>query len=106
MLVTTPGRMEVTIRVNQMPSFELVENGWKRFHMDCDGKIIVATVRPKMFKKFEEAAAQYPYWIATVTGKVGSLTGNGFVLDSPSIQAFERKMKADPQVGESSEPQG
>ena len=97
--------MEVTIRVNQIPTFELVENGWKRFHLDCEGKLVVVTVRPKMFKKFEEASVQYPQWIATVTGKVGSLTGDGFILDLPSIQIFERKMKPEIQVVEQPEQQ-
>ena len=33
-------------------------------------------------------------WVTAIGGKMGELTDNGFVLNEPSIQVFERKPKA------------
>jgi len=33
-------------------------------------------------------------WIAAIAGKMGELTDDGFVLNEPNIQVFERKLKA------------
>ena len=46
-----------------------------------------------MFKKFEDAQANYPQWVAAIAGKLGNPTENGFVLDEPNIQVFEKKPK-------------
>lgn len=90
-----PGKMEVTIKINQLPDAQVVQNNWKQFEIDCDGKVVTVTVKPKMFKKLEEAQANYPLWIAAITGKIGDATSNGFVLAEPNIQTFERKPKAE-----------
>ena len=62
------GKLEVTIKFSQFPTVELVENGWKRIEMDCGGRIVSATFRPKMFNKLETAAKQFPEWVASVVG--------------------------------------
>jgi hypothetical protein len=50
-----------------------------------------------MFKKLEEAQANYPMWVAAIAGKLGEATPDGFVLVEPAIQVFEKKPK-DPQA--------
>ena len=92
--MSVPGKLEATIKINELPTAESVENGWQRFTIDCDGREVSVTVKPKMWKKLTTAAEQYAEWVAAVTGRVGELTPEGFVLESPSIQAFERKPKA------------
>jgi hypothetical protein len=90
----TPGKMELTIKINEFPSdVKTVENGWKEFDLDCDGQEVTIKVKPKVFKKLEEAQANYPMWVAAIAGKMGELTNKGFVLDQPNIQVFERKPK-------------
>ena len=69
---------------------------WKQFIVDCDGRIFTITVKPKMFKKLEEAQANFPMWVAAIAGKLGEATPDGFVLADPAIQVFEKKPK-DPQ---------
>jgi hypothetical protein len=32
-------------------------------------------------------------WVAAIAGKMGKLTNNGFVLDQPAVQTFEKKPK-------------
>jgi len=87
------GRLELTIKINELPSPEPVENGWQQFSIDCEGVVFKVTVRPKIWRRLEEAEKNYPMWVAAVSGKLGAKTDDGYVLEQPSIQAFERKPK-------------
>jgi len=87
------GRLEVIIKISELPEPEAVENGWQQFEIDCDGKIITATVKPKVWKKLQQAQENYPMWVAAIAGKMGEATENGFILDQPNIQVFEKKPK-------------
>ena len=92
--MATAGKLELTIKINEFPdNAKTVENNWKQFEVDCDGKIITITVKPKVFKKLEDAQANYPMWVAAIAGKMGEATPNGFVLAEPAIQVFEKKPK-------------
>ncbi len=88
------GKLEITIKINEFPAdVRTVENGWKEFDLDCEGQIVQVKVKPKVFKKLEQAQQNYPMWVAAIAGKMGTLTETGFALDQPSIQVFERKPK-------------
>ncbi|MGF1988824.1 MAG: fertility inhibition FinO-like protein [Nostoc sp. ZfuVER08] len=89
------GKLEVTIKINELPEAKTVENAWQQFELDCDGRIVSITVKPKIWKKLTDAANNYPQWVAAIAGKLGQETDNGFVLDEPNIQVFERKPKAE-----------
>ena len=92
--MATAGKLELTIKINSFPEdVRTVENGWKRFELDCDGVMVSITVKPKIFKKLEDAVANYPLWVAAIAGKMGSRTKDGFVLENASITTFERKPK-------------
>ena len=88
------GKLELTLKITEFPTdVQTVENNWKQFTVDCDGRIFTITVKPKMFKKLEEAQANYPLWVAAIAGKLGEATPDGFVLADPAIQVFEKKPK-------------
>ncbi len=89
------GKLEVTVKINELPQAKTIENGWQQFDVDCDGRVISITVKPKVWKKLTDAQANYPQWVASIAGKIGVSTENGFVLREPNIQVFERKPKAD-----------
>jgi hypothetical protein len=92
--MSVPGKLELTIKINEFPAdVQTVENGWKEFELDCDGQIVSVKVKPKVFKKLEQAQENYPMWVAAIAGKMGLPTENGFVLNEPNIQVFERKPK-------------
>jgi len=92
--MSTLGKMELTIKINEFPAdVQTVENGWKQFELDCDGQLVRVSVKPKVFKKLEQAQADYPMWVAAIAGKMGEQFEGGFVLDQPNIQVFERKPK-------------
>ncbi len=88
-----PGKLEITVKISQLPSPRVMDDGCKAFDIDCDGQIVVVTVKPKVWRKLEEAQANYPMWIAAITGKMGQKGKNGFVLNEPAIQVFEKKPK-------------
>jgi hypothetical protein len=88
------GKLELTIKINELPNdVSIDQNGWKSFDVDCDGQIFSVTVKPKVFKKLEDAQANYPQWVAAIAGKMGEVTKTGFVLLEPNIQVFEKKPK-------------
>lgn len=92
--MATVGKLELTIKINEFPdNAKTVENNWKQFEVDCDGQIITITVKPKVFKKLEDAQANYPMWVAAIAGKMGEATPKGFVLAEPAVQVFEKKPK-------------
>jgi hypothetical protein len=91
--MTVARKLEVTIKITELPAATTVENGWKSFEVDCDGQVIAVTVKPKIWKKLEDAQANYPMWVAAIAGKMGLPTPSGFVLADPSIQVFEKKAK-------------
>ena len=88
------GKLELTIKISELPvDVSVDKNGWKFFDLDCDGQIFNVTVKPKVFKKLEDAQASYPQWVAAIAGKMGEATETGFVLLEPNIQVFEKKPK-------------
>jgi len=93
-LPMTLGKLELIIKINEFPNnVETNKDNWKTFELDCDGRVVSVTVKPKIWKKLEDAVANYPQWVAAISGKMGESTSNGFVLSEPSIQVFEKKPK-------------
>ncbi|MBW4640411.1 MAG: hypothetical protein KME05_19715 [Gloeocapsa sp. UFS-A4-WI-NPMV-4B04] len=90
----TLGKMELTIKINEFPTdVRTVENGLKQFDIDTGSRIVTITVKPKMFKKLEQAQENYPMWVAAIAGLMGEKTDKGFMLNEPNIQTFEKKPK-------------
>ncbi len=87
-----PAKLEVIIKINELPAEVTTnKNGWKEFKLDCGGRIVAVSLRPRMWNKIEEASKQWPLWLATITGQMGQSVGTGFVLVEPAVQVFERK---------------
>ncbi|BAY72594.1 hypothetical protein ACN23B_28105 (plasmid) [Anabaena sp. FACHB-709] len=74
------GKLEVTININKLPEAKTIENNWQQLDIDCDGRIITVTVKPKVWKKLTDAATNYPQWVAAITGKLDQSNEYGFVL--------------------------
>ena len=92
-LMATTGKLELTIKISELPEVKTVENGLQYFELDCNGRIFAVTVKPKVWKKLTDAQANYPMWVAAITGQMGAMTLDGFVLDEANIQVFEKKPK-------------
>jgi hypothetical protein len=92
-----PGKLEVTIKINTMPADVTTDaNGWKTLVVDCDGARVTVHVRPRVWNKLAQAAANWPMWVAAITGGMGPRTPDGFEMAEPNIQVFERKPKPAP----------
>jgi len=88
------GKLELTIKINEFPvDVATDKNGWKSFDLDCDGKIFHVHVKPKVFKKLEDAQANFPQWVGAIAGKLGEKTEQGFVLLETNVQVFEKIIK-------------
>ena len=86
------GKLEVTIRFNSLPKPLIIQDGIK-FGIKTDGKLISVTMRPKLWNKLTAAAERWPSWVATLTGKMGATTTDGFELLESAVQIFEKKVK-------------
>ncbi|WP_231510531.1 hypothetical protein [Fischerella sp. PCC 9605] len=65
-MIMIQGRLEITIKINELPQAKTVENGWQQFDIECDGRIITTTVKPKVWKKLTDAQANYPQWVGAI----------------------------------------
>ena len=88
-----PGKLDVTLKITQLPQVQVIEGGLKRFAVQCEGREVEVTVKPKVFAKLEEAQKMWPLWSGAIAGQMGEPTPTGFVLLNPNIQVFERKAK-------------
>jgi hypothetical protein len=92
--MSIPGKLEVTLKINQLPTeVTTTSNGWKQFEIDCGGRTVIVALRPRMWNKLEQASKDWPLWLAAISGQMGQSVGQGFKLEEPSVQVFERRAK-------------
>lgn len=85
------GKIEICIKINELPAdSKTLRNGWEEFIIDTQGKMVKITVRPRTWKKLQQASRNYPVWIANIRGKIGSKIKGGFELLTPGVQIFEK----------------
>lgn len=90
----TQAKVEIVIKLSEYPAdVATVQNGWKEFKVENGGRFFVITVKPSVFKKLDEAKANYPEWVAAIAGQLGPLNGDTFTVLQPNIQVFEKKAK-------------
>jgi hypothetical protein len=89
------GKLELTIKINELPQGKTFQNGWESFELDCDGQIVSVSVKSKVWKKLTDAQANFSMWVAAIGGQTGKATADGFVLEQPNIQVFEKKPKVE-----------
>jgi hypothetical protein len=90
--MATSGKLELMVKINELPSEVTTnKNGWKVFKIDCGGRLVEISLRPRMWTKIEEASKQWPLWLAAISGGMGQNQGTGFVMVEPAVQVFERK---------------
>jgi ProP effector len=88
-----PCRLEVMVKINELPgNAKTVENEWKRFFVQTPNYRIQVTVRPKTWNKLQQAAKDYPAWVAQIKGQIGEKIPQGFVLEQATVQIFSKKV--------------
>lgn len=88
-------KLEITIKISELPQAKTLENSLQQLNVDCGGRIISLTVKPKVWNKLTDGASNYPQWVGASAGKLGQQTEQGFVSKQLSIQVFERKPKVE-----------
>ena len=91
------GRLELTLKFSDLPKPMPVKSGMK-IGIQTDSALVVATLPPKAWKKLEKAQAEWPQWVAALTGKLGTRAGADgeavVVLEQPALQVVEKKVKS------------
>jgi hypothetical protein len=93
MAMAIPGKLEVTIKISQLPEAKPASAQTMLFAVQADGKTVVVEVKNKVWNTLKTAAENYPQWVAAITGKMGQGVTGGFRLDGPAVQVFEKKPK-------------
>jgi hypothetical protein len=90
------GKLEVTIKINLLPSdVATTKNGWKEFQIDFGTRSAIIALRPRLWTRLEAASQTLPHWIAVITGQMGEdVTKGCFRLVEPNLQVFEYTPKA------------
>lgn len=92
-------RSEVTLKFNEMPPAEPApEKKVKMTLADENGNQFIVLLNAKSYRKAQEAAATYPKYAGSVSGKLGKLTADGFEVLEAGIKVFEVKPKEKEEV--------
>ena len=90
-----PGRLELTVKFSELPQPLPVQGGLKIGIQTGEG-IVTAILPPKIWRKLEQAAKDYPQWIAALSGSLARFAAGEISLKHPSVQVFERKVRPEP----------
>ena len=58
-------------------------------------------VKNKLWTKLVQASRDWPAWVAALSGTMSQRTAQGFELDNPSLQVFDKKPKPATEVATS-----
>lgn len=99
-----PGKLDVTLKINQLPQAKPASPGTVLFAVQADGQTVAVELKNKAWNTLKTAAETYPQWVAAIAGKIGEALAGGFRLDHPTVQVFERKPKPEPTAAPAPEP--
>ena len=90
-----PGKLDVTLKINQLPQAKPASAQTMLFAVHADGQTVVVELKNKAWNTLKTAAENYPQWVATITGPMGEAIEGGFRLVNPAVQVFEKQPKPD-----------
>ncbi len=91
-----PGKLDITLKINQLPQVKPTSTQTVLFAVQADGRTVVVELKNKAWNTLKTAAKTYPQWVAAIGGRLGEAIEGGFRLDHPTVQVFERKAKPEP----------
>lgn len=86
------GRLELTVKFSDLPKPMTVQGGIKIGIETAEG-VVTAILSPKIWRKLEQAAKDYPMWVAALSGSLDRVIDKEIVLKQPAVQVFEKKSK-------------
>ncbi len=96
-----PGRLELTAKFSELPPPLPVQGGIKIGVQTAEGTV-TAILPPKVWRRLEQAAKDYPQWVAALSGSLDRFAEGEIVLQHPTVQVFERKAR--PEVAAEAKP--
>ena len=87
-----PGRLELTVKFSELPQPLPVQGGLKIGIQTGEG-IVTAILPPKIWRKLEQAAKDYPQWIAALSGSLARFTDEEIALQHPSVRVFGKSVR-------------
>ncbi len=87
-----PGRLELTVKFSELPQPLPVQGGLK-IGIQTGEEIVTAILPPKIWRKLEQAAQDYPSWVAALSGSLARFADGEIALQHPSVQVFEKKAR-------------
>lgn len=86
-----PGRIEIVVKINQLPA-EVRNIGHEvQFTIDTGEQIVAVTMKLRIWERLVQVNQGDVPWVAAIKGKMGMRTEKGFVLEQPAVQIFEKK---------------
>lgn len=102
--MAVPGKLDVTLKINQLPQAKPASAQTMLFAVHTDGQTVVVELKNKAWNTLKTAAENYPQWVAAITGQMGEAIEGGFRLMNPAVQVFEKKPKPDAAASPAPEP--
>jgi hypothetical protein len=92
-----PGRLEFTAKFSELPPPLPVQGGVKIGVQTAEGTV-PAILSPKVWRKLEQAAKNYPQWVTALSGSLERFADDEIGLQHPTLQVLEKKTR--PEVAE------
>lgn len=86
------GRLEFKVKFSDLPTPLAVQGGMKIGIQAGEG-IVTAILPSRLWKKLEQAAQDYPQWVAALGGSPGQFKEGEITIKYPTLQIFEKKSK-------------
>jgi hypothetical protein len=89
--MNTASRLEVTIKMNQIPTPQATKDGTHLFKVQYGDRVVSFSVKQKTWQKVANSAKSMDYFVIAVSGGMGPNTDDGFELLNASAQCFQGK---------------
>jgi hypothetical protein len=87
-----PGRLDLTVKFSELPQPLTVQSGIK-IGIETGEGVVTAILPTKVWRKLEQAAKDYPRWVAALSGALEQFKDGEIKLKHPALQIFEKKPK-------------
>ena len=97
-----PGRLELTAKFSELPKPLNVQGGVKIGVQTAEGTV-TAILPAKVWRKLEQAAKDYPQWVAALSGSLERFADGEIALKHPALQIFEKKARPEAEPARAAE---
>ena len=85
-----PGRLGVSVRFSELPEIQPLADGMK-IGIPTQEAVVWADLNSESWYQLEQAAKDWPQWLAIISGALDSLEDGKLILRTPTLRVFEKK---------------